>query len=116
MEGRRKGRLIRQHLHLACLIFLAPLGTTAAEQGPLKALLLTGGGYHDYERLVPHLTSNLSQNIPGTFDVAFKLYALKDPKFAEKYDVIIYDLCFDEADGGLLDNAINATRQGKPTV
>jgi len=104
------------HLHLVCLIALTPLGTTAAEQSPLKALFLTGGGYHDYQRLVPHLTSNLSQSVAVTFDVKFELDALKDPAFAEKYDVIVYNLCFDEADGALLDNAINATRQGKPAV
>lgn len=104
------------HLYLVSLIALTPLGITAAEQGPLKALFLTGGGYHDYQRLVPHLTSNLSQSVAVTFDVKFELDVFKDPNFAQNYDVIVYDLCFDEADASLLDNAINATRQGKPAV
>jgi len=29
---------------------------------------------------------------------------------------VVYDLCFDEADGQLLDNALAVTRAGKPTV
>lgn len=96
-------------------------GTFAADRPapikpPLKALFLTGGGYHDYQKLAPHLTTKLAALVNITFDVKFDLEVLKDEHFADRYDVLVYDLCFDEADGVLLDNAMKATRSGKPTV
>ena len=97
-----------------CVLLL--LTNSSAWAAPLKALFMTGGGYHDYKRLVPHLTTNLSQLANVAFDVTFELDVLKDDHFAQKYDVVVYDLCFDEADGALLDNAIKAVRGGKPAV
>ncbi len=88
----------------------------AVERPALKTLFITGGGYHDYERLVPHLTTNLSALVHVTFAVKFDLDALKSPHFADAYDLVVYDVCFDEADGALLDNALSATRSGKPAV
>jgi len=81
-----------------------------------SALFITGGGYHDYERLVPHLTTNLSALVQVTFVVKFDLDALKSAHFADAYDLVVYDVCFDEADGALLHNALSATRIGKPAV
>ena len=102
---------------ICCLAFTAVAADKpAATKPPLKALFLTGGGYHDYQKLAPHLTISLSALVNAVFDVRFDMDVLKDPHFAERYDVIIYDLCFDDADGALLDNAIQATRAGKPTV
>ena len=83
---------------------------------PLKALLLAGGGYHDYEKLVPLLTNKLSEIANVTFDARFGLETLHDPKFAQPYDVLVYDVCFDQVDDELLVNALQATRNGKPTV
>ena len=88
----------------------------AAARKPLKSLFLTGGGYHDYEKLAPHLTTNISQLINVTFHVSFDLNLLKNEKFADAYDVVVYDVCFDEADSSLLENALKVTRNGKPTV
>ena len=83
---------------------------------PLKVLLITGGGYHDYEKQVPYLTSQISKLVNATFEVKFGLDALRDPKFAESYDAVIYDVCDDEAPDDVLENALGATRNGKPTV
>jgi hypothetical protein len=32
-----------------------------AAQPPLKALFIAGGGFHDYEKLAPYLTAQISQ-------------------------------------------------------
>src|SRR2546430_2457626 len=93
-------------LPLALFCFLTNI-TTAVEVKPgnsLKALFLTGGGYHDYEKLAPFLTTNLSQLINVKFDVEFDMKRLKDEHFADGYDVIVYDVCFDEADKVSLEN------------
>src|ERR1700722_987247 len=75
----------------------------AAETPPLKALFVTGGGYHDYKKLAPYLTTHLSQRINVKFDVVFTMDTLKDEKFADAYDVVVYDVCFDDADATLLE-------------
>jgi type 1 glutamine amidotransferase len=41
---------------------------------------------------------------------------LANPDFARGYDVVVYDLCFDEAPPAELENALNAIRHGKPAV
>ena len=98
-------------------LFLLPLSLHAAEtKAPLKALFVTGGGYHDYKKLAPFLTSNLAQIVNVTFDVKFGLEALRDPKFADNYDAVVYDMCDDEAPDEVLENALQATRKGKPAV
>jgi len=83
---------------------------------PLKALLLTGGGYHDYQKLAPFLTNNLGQRVNITFDVDFTMDRLTNKDFAAGYDIVVYDLCFDEADPAQLENALGAIRTGKPAV
>ena len=87
-----------------------------AESRPLKALVFTGGCCHDYTQLIPLLTSNISHQIKITFDVEWTLDRLKEPKFAQRYDVVIYDVCFDNAEATLLENALAALQHGKPAV
>ena len=83
---------------------------------PLKALFLTGGGYHDYQKLAPHLTSNLSRLVNAQFTTAFDLSALTNAGFADAYDVVVYDVCFDNAPDAILESALQAARKGKPAV
>lgn len=88
----------------------------AALKAPLNVLFLTGGGYHDYEKLAPHLTSSIGGLVNATFETQFGLEALRNPKFAEGYDAILYDVCFDEVQDEILENALRASRNGKPAV
>jgi type 1 glutamine amidotransferase len=83
---------------------------------PLKALFLAGGGYHDYKKLAPHLTASLSKLLNAQFTTAFDLNLLTNAQFADPYDVVVYDVCFDEAPDALLENAMQAARNGKPSV
>lgn len=92
--------------------------TFAADSSPnpLKVLFFVGGGYHDYARLVPHLTSKLSELANVSFVVKDGLEPLHDPKFADGFDAIVYDWCFDDAPDDVLENALKTTADGKPTV
>ena len=83
---------------------------------PLKVLWVAGGVYHDFDVLVPLLTSHLSLLLNATFDVRFDLELWRDEKFAEPYDAVVYQFCRDDAEGLLIDHALQATRSGKPTV
>jgi type 1 glutamine amidotransferase len=116
----RKSKIANPTLFLLALLWPGVLDLAAAESPskipPLKVLFITGGGYHDYQGLAPHLTSNLSQRVNATFDVRFGLEVLRDPKFADGYDALVYDFCIDDGEPASIDNALNATRNGKPTV
>ncbi|MDQ6632162.1 MAG: ThuA domain-containing protein, partial [Verrucomicrobiota bacterium] len=103
---------IRTHKNLWCI----GENKKSASQKKIKALFLTGGGYHDYQKLAPYLTNSLGKILNADFDVRFDMDILKNENFAAPYDVIIYDFCFDEADSALLENAMRATRNGKPAV
>lgn len=83
---------------------------------PLKVLFITGGGYHDYKTLAPHLTGSLAKLVNASFEVRFGLDSLRDPKFADAFDAVVYDVCDDEAPAEVLENAINASKAGKPSV
>jgi len=100
---------------LICLALACSFAARGAQE-PLKALLFVGGGYHDYDKLAPHLTSELGKLANIKFEVRKDVESLHNPKFAEGFDVVVYDWCFDEAPDDVLENAMKATAEGKPTV
>ena len=100
---------------LAATLFTASGAQPAADK-PIKALLFSGGCCHDYAKLVPHLTNSLGHELKVTFDVRDNLDAWKQADFANGYDLIVYDVCFDDVDDTSLENGLKATRDGKPTV
>ena len=83
---------------------------------PLKALFITGGVYHDYDKLAPYLTSHLSGLINIRFDLVTNLDKLSSEHFADGYDLIVYDFCLDDVDPIALDHALQVGHKGKPTV
>jgi type 1 glutamine amidotransferase len=113
-------------MRLLCL-FLASIFTlhannlfavdVAAASKPLKALYITGGGHHDYEKLTPLLTDGMKKHAKVEFDIKWGLEALRDKKLGEGYDAIVYNICFgQDNDREMIENAIRVTREGKPTV
>lgn len=88
----------------------------AARPPPLRILWVGGGVFHDYDALIPNLTDDLRQQLNATIDVKLDLEVWRDAKFADGYDVLVYQFCRDDADGVLIDHALAATRSGKPTV
>jgi uncharacterized protein len=91
-------------------------GCASSQPKPLKALFLTGGGYHDYAKLAPFLTNSFGERVNITFDVDFTMDRLTNADFAKGYDLVVYDWCWDEAQPQALQNALNAIRAGKPAV
>jgi type 1 glutamine amidotransferase len=83
---------------------------------PLRVLWVAGGTYHDFDALVPLLTSHLRQRVNATFDVKLELEVWRDEHFADAYDAVVYQFCRDDVEGVLIDHALQATRSGKPTV
>lgn len=103
------------------VLLVSLLCANGAEQGPtvkvpLKVLFIASGGFHDYEKLAPYLTRELSQLARVTFELKFGLDVLKDPMFAQAFDAVIYDICDEKAPDDQVENALQTARAGKPTV
>ena len=106
-------------------LFLAGLAGAACadEATPIKALMLVGGCCHDYKTMPGVLTEAISHVANIHFDIKLLKTAeedaalLRDPHFADAYDVVVYDICFGEKwKDGDYDGAMEAARQGKPAV
>jgi type 1 glutamine amidotransferase len=82
----------------------------------LKALLITGGGYHDFKSLAPLLTGKISEFANVQWQVKWGPEVLADPEFGKQFDVVVYDMCFDETEHPSIENVLNLTREGKPTM
>lgn len=103
-------------LFLLCLVPLVVFAGDSKTSPKLKALLVTGGGYHDYKSLVPLLTDKISEFANVEWKVQWGPEALADPNFGKSVDVVVYDMCFDETIHPSIDNVLKLTREGKPTV
>jgi uncharacterized protein len=103
---------------IRCLLFAfaVTFGLSTFAARPINALFLTGGGYHDYKKLVPHLTNSVGERVNVQFTTIWDMDTLKDPNFAKGYDVLVFDVCFDEVEPVLIDNALKAIHDGKPAV
>ena len=66
---------------------------------PLKALLITGGGYHDYAKQQHILSKGISAraNVEWTIELENPKSGIpeiySDPEWAKKYDVIVHNEC-----------------------
>jgi type 1 glutamine amidotransferase len=101
------------------LLFLVNFAASAGDAKPaakLKALFVTGGGYHDFKSLAPLVTGKISEFANVEWEIKWGPEVLADPKFGETVDVVVYDMCFDETDPRSMDNVLKLAREGKPTV
>ena len=101
------------------LLFFVSFNASAGDSKPnakLKALFVTGGGYHDFKSLAPLVTDKISEFAYVEWDIKWGPEALADPKFGQTVDVVVYDMCFDETQHPSIDNVLKLTREGKPTV
>lgn len=106
--------------------------TTAADQGPgsaavkpLRALLITGGGSHDYERQKTILSEGISARARVEWTIVHEKSTEKNhrvsvyekPDWAKGYDVIVHNECFSQVtDKAFIENIIAAHRNGTAAV
>jgi uncharacterized protein len=95
----------------------------AAEKETLKVVMFVGGGFHDYKQMPKTLAKKIEELVNVDIDIKPVATAeqmveiFKNPKFAEGYDAIIYDICFGENwKDGDYDGALKAAGAGKPAV
>ncbi len=83
---------MRSFIIAATMVLPVLLLPARAQDAPakLKALLITGGGYHDYKALNPVITKKIAALAHVSIDVKYGLETLRDPKFADGFDIVIY--------------------------
>lgn len=110
------------------ILFAVSLAATAvafaAQPAPIKALLITGGGFHDYTAQTKTLTAGLAKRVNLDLTVVqegttrehkHSIYA--NPEWAKGYDVIIHNECFGMvADKEFVERVAAPHKAGVPAV
>lgn len=106
MKSMYRNRLfsLKSAFALSLSVFLgSAVGASAAESvEPIHALLITGGGYHDYEAQKKILTEGISARTQvewtiddeGGTDVAAKISRHRNTEWASEFDVVVYNMCY----------------------
>jgi type 1 glutamine amidotransferase len=103
-----------------------PRGARAADDGqPIRALLVSGGAFHDYAHQKGIVTKGISERVNVLWTVAYDTVPKRDhknplfesPDWAKGFDVIVYDEC----KGGVTDlewirRILKPHRDGLPAV
>ena len=96
------------HLHrcirvaLAAALLLSPAAVTAQQAPPIRALYVTGGGFHDFvaqEKIVPPgiaARTNIVWTIDHTADTSTKMLIPRHrtAAWADSFDVVVYNMSF----------------------
>src|SRR5438876_7526407 len=103
----------------------SPNPAPAAETKPLRALLITGGCCHDYDRqkkIIPEGVSaranvewTVVQEGGSSSDHRISIY--EKPDWAKGYDVVVHNECFSEVhDVDFIENVLRPHREGTAAV
>ena len=91
--------------------------------GSKRALLVTGGCCHDYDRQKDILSEGISQRVKTQWDILFEMDEKKSkawlskPGWADKYDFIVYNHCFaHEKDAAFVQSITDIHKAGKPAI
>ncbi len=108
--------MIRNLILFVSLAIAALVAGQLSAADAIKARYITGGGWHDYKALAPVVTEGISQHAHVEWDIRFGLDTLSDKNLGDGADVLVYNMCYDEADPAVIAGLLNITRSGKPTV
>jgi type 1 glutamine amidotransferase len=119
---------LRTLIPLLALLVVAGFAFAAGEKTPapkkIKALLVTGEGYHDYEtqkKIISEGVSERIDNIEWTIihdkNAADCKTNLSKEGWADPYDIVVYNICHAaEADSEFIDSVAAVHEAGKPAV
>ena len=98
-------------------------GKAEDKKETIKALLVTGEGYHDYENQKTILTDGISERLDIDWTIMHhKTMAeckkdLSKKGWADDYDIVVYNICHaKEADTSFIDSVAAVHEAGKPAV
>ena len=113
--ARRAAAVMASCLMLAASV-LSPVHRAAAQE-PLRVLLVTGGGYHDYEAQKSILAEGIAARANVTFTVDHEAGERADARltrhatdaWADAFDVVVYNICFaDVTDAEYVERIVRA--------
>lgn len=116
------GLFMKNKLAIAILFSACPFVATAQDAKPINALLLTGGGYHDYDKQKTILSEGLGKllNIKWTIvqkDAGGTKELLQEKGWADGFDVVVYNICHaNESDGEFVKSVTETHSAGLPAV
>jgi len=111
-----------------CMLAFTSLGIVAISQAkkspaPIKALMVTGEGYHDYESQKKIISEGVSERIKIDWTIIHHKKAdqckadLSKKGWADEYDIVVYNICHaKEADSKFIDSVAAVHEAGKPAV
>jgi type 1 glutamine amidotransferase len=108
-----------------CAAVLLVPAARAADEKPIKALLVIGGCCHDYASQKKILTEGISARAnvdwtvvhEGDGKVDHKMSIFADPDWAKGYDVVVHDeCCSDVKDLDLIERVLKPHKAGLPAV
>jgi len=114
---------LRPLLAMTALVGLT--STLAAEQKPLRVLVVAGGCCHDYATQKEVLKKGIEARVNAVVEVAYDptkstkpLFELfKSPDWGKNFDVVVHDECAaDITDQAYVANIVNAHKNGLPAV
>lgn len=86
------------------ILLILLIVSCAAEQPPVRALLITGGGWHDYETQEKLLTEGISERLgdriewtiihEGDGEPDYHVSILQEENWADAYDVVVHNTGF----------------------
>ena len=122
-------RPVRLFWAAALALTLRPAPRAGADDAdapkPIRALLVTGGGYHDYDNQKTILTEGISTRARVEWTIlhekgtgnGYKISIYENPDWAAKYDVIVHNECFaDVEDKGFIEKVLAPHRAGTPAL
>ena len=98
------------------LLTLGVLAVPLSAADAIQARYITGGGYHDYQALAPVITAGIGRFAHVAWDIRFGEDALANKKLGDGVDVLVYNMCYEDANPDVVENLFSFTRAGKPTV
>ena len=124
-------RLVRPLIALSAAIaaglVLAPLAQSGETKvaKPIRALLVSGGGYHDYNAQKKILPEGVSARANVEWTVIndantqndHKIPIFEDPKWADGYDLVVHNECYaDVTDPEYIGKILDAHKNGTPAI
>ena len=124
-------RFVPPMLALTAAIAVGLLSSTVADSGevkaerPIKALLVTGGGYHDYEQQKKIMTEGVSARANVVWTIHHdtskqdnhKMPFYENPNWADGYDIVVHNECFAAVtDPKYVENVLAPHRNGTPAI
>lgn len=108
-------------LFASCLATLAP---ASEKPRPLKALMVTGGGFHDYNAQRKTLSEGLSARLNIEWTIVqegttreHRMSIYENPDWAKGYDVVVHNECFGMvADQAFVERVAAPHQAGVPAV